>query len=253
MNKKIKEAFDQIQMEDQLKDKTKAYISKKTRNYTKAKQFHFFGLISATICLLLLLIGGHWLYFTPTVAISVDINPSIELGINRFNQVVSIDSYNEDGKLLLDKLEIKYLNYQEAIDQIVNNDQVMAYLSNDEVMTICVIGDENKQSNQILTNIETVVENQSNTYCYHTNHHEVNRAHEVGLSYGKYQAYLQLQELDPTITVSDVQNMTMKEIHHLIESLTSSNQGNNYKNNEHGHRHGYHHEWGGSNKIEILF
>ncbi len=37
MNKKIKEAFDQIQMEDQLKDKTKAYISKKTRNYTKAK------------------------------------------------------------------------------------------------------------------------------------------------------------------------------------------------------------------------
>lgn len=29
MNKKIKEAFDQIQMEDQLKDKTKAYISKK--------------------------------------------------------------------------------------------------------------------------------------------------------------------------------------------------------------------------------
>ena len=55
MNKKIKEAFDQIQMEDQLKDKTKAYISKKTRNYTKAKQFHFFRLIPATICLLLLL------------------------------------------------------------------------------------------------------------------------------------------------------------------------------------------------------
>ncbi len=243
MDKKIQEAFDQIQVEDRLKDKTKAYIVKQTKNYTKSKQFHFYRLIPLAVSLILLIIGGYWLYFVPTVAISVDINPSIELGINRFNQVVSVDSYNDDGKSLLESLDLKYRDYQDAIDSIINNDQVIAYLSNDEVMTICVIGDENNQSNQILSNLETVTNDQSNTYCYHTNHHEVNDAHELGLSYGKYHAYLKLQELDPSITIDDVQNMSMKEIHHLIESLTSSNgSAESGESSEHGHHHGQHHE-----------
>ena len=38
-------------------------------------------------CLLVLLAGwgGHHAYFTPSAIISIDVNPSLELGVNRFD------------------------------------------------------------------------------------------------------------------------------------------------------------------------
>src|SRR5699024_12320720 len=61
------------------------------------------ALIPAIACLFLLFFGGRWLFFTPTATISMDINPSIELNVNRFNQVIGVQSYNDDGEKLLDR------------------------------------------------------------------------------------------------------------------------------------------------------
>ena len=77
--------------------------------------------ISAAVCLLSFMIGGHWLYFTPTARISIDVNPSIELEINRFDKVVSVDAYNDDGRELADSLEIRFMGYKEAVNQILDD------------------------------------------------------------------------------------------------------------------------------------
>ncbi len=71
---------------------------------------------------------------------------------------------------------------------------------------------------------------------------EVEEAHDVGLSYGKYKAYLKIKSLDPDITLEQVQEMTMKEIHDLIHSLSNNNQ-NDTDADQHGHQgshHGHH-------------
>ena len=47
--------------------------------------------------------GKRWLYFTPIAEISIDINPSIELRVNRFDQVISVDGLNGDGQALAPK------------------------------------------------------------------------------------------------------------------------------------------------------
>ena len=44
-------------------------------------------------------------------------------------------------------------------------------------------------------------------------------AHEAGLSYGKYQAFLALQALDPSVTAEEVQGMTMRELRDRIAAL----------------------------------
>lgn len=61
---------------------------------------------------------GSWLYFTPTAAISIDINPSIELEVNRFGRVLSVTGYNDDGRVLADSLPIKHLGYADAAEQV---------------------------------------------------------------------------------------------------------------------------------------
>mgnify|MGYP006964182038 CR=1 FL=1 len=55
--------------------------------------------LSVAACLLLLFLGGRQFYFIPTVKISIDINPSMELGVNRFDRIVSVEGYNDDGKI----------------------------------------------------------------------------------------------------------------------------------------------------------
>ena len=86
----IKEAFDKISAEDELKARTRAFLAKKTNNYTEYRVPNVQRLAAAAACFLCLLAGSYWLYFVPTAEISIDINPSIELGINRFDQVISV-------------------------------------------------------------------------------------------------------------------------------------------------------------------
>lgn len=225
MNDKIKEAFDQVRAEDALKDNTKAYIFKKTHGYQRARAVNYKHLAAALACIVLLLVGGQRLYFAPTVEISIDINPSIELGINRFNRIISLKSYNDDGERLIDSLDIKFMDYTEAVNQIIESEDVASLLSNDEVLTIAVIGSDNAQSKEILSNIQACTSGKNNTYCYYAHSEEVEAAHEAGLSYGKYRAYLELQKLDPSVTVDDIQTMTMREIRDRIDELSNTEVG----------------------------
>ena len=140
MNDTIKEAFEQIQADDKLKNDTKNFIFQKTKGYQRSKVVNYRRLVPAFACTVLLIIGGHWLYFTPTVEISIDINPSIELDINRFNRVISFEGYNDDGQKLTASLDIRFMDYLEAVTQIIEQEDVISLLSNDEVMTIAVIG-----------------------------------------------------------------------------------------------------------------
>lgn len=161
-------------------------------------------------------------YFIPTVKISIDINPSMELGVNRFDRIVSVEGYNDDGKNLADELDIKFMDYKEAVDRIMENREVEALLSRNEIMTISVAGKNEVQSTEILSNIESCTEAQKNTHCYYASSEEVEQAHEAGLSHGRYRAFLELRELDSDITAEELQNMSMREIWDMIEELSGN-------------------------------
>ena len=247
MNDSLKKALDQVQAEEELKQKTKEYVFQKTNGYkreqTKKISYKIFFPVAA--CMLLLFLGGHWLYFTPTVEISMDINPSIELAVNRFDQVISVEGWNNDGKELASSLDVWNLEYSEAVNQILENEEVAALLSSDEIMTVTVVGENETQAAQILFGVQSCTTKEKNAYCYSASLEEVERAHELGLSYGKYRAFLELQELDPSITAEEVRNMSMREIRDLIQTLTDGESsvtngmgnGNGYGEN-HGNEQG---------------
>lgn len=171
--------------------------------------------------MLLALLGGRWLYFTPTAAISIDINPSLELSVNRFDRVIAITGFNEDGQALSDALDVKYKNYAQAVEQILHHDSVTALLSGGEVIAITVVGPDGQQSAKLLSGVKTCAAGQGNIDCYSAQPEEADTAHEAGLSCGKYRAFLELQLLDPDVTPEAVQGMTMREIRDMIDRLSS--------------------------------
>lgn len=220
MHERLKEAFDQVRADEELKDRTKEYLFRKTKGYARKKAVNYRVLLSAAACMMLFLFGGHRLYFTPTTEISIDINPSMELAVNRFDRVISVDGYNDDGEKLADSLDLKYMNYSDAVNEIIENKTVTSLLSRDEILSITVTGNSSSQSSRVLSDIQSCTEGRQNTYCYSARPEEVETAHELGLSYGKYRAFLDLQALAPEITASDVRDMTMREIKDLTEKLS---------------------------------
>lgn len=107
MRDRLKQAFDAVHAEEALKERTKAFVAQQTRGHARRRPALRPSLAAAFACLCLLFTGGYWLYFTPTATISIDINPSIELGVNRFNRVVSVEGYNADGVKLAGELSVQ--------------------------------------------------------------------------------------------------------------------------------------------------
>lgn len=252
MNDRLKAAFSQVQAGEDLKEKTRSFLEERTRGYTRRRGIFCQPAFSAIACLLFLVAGGHWLYFTPTARISIDVNPSIELDINRFDKVVSVDAYNDDGKELADSLQIRFMGYKEAVDQILENERVTALLSDNEVLTITVIESNGEQSVRILSDIESSTARHQNTYCYSADSKEVAPAHGHGLSCGKYRAYLEVQKVYPEITPEQIQDMTMGEIQELMNSGSEEEEGSKAAETEeapegqseeggHGHQRRRHH------------
>lgn len=218
---RIQGAFDQIRAEDALKSNTKAFVHEKAHEYTlRRKTRRVRPALACLACLIVFLATGYWLYFTPTVAISIDGTSSIELGINRLERVVSVTGYNEEGQKLTASLDVMFLNYVEAVEQTLSRDNTALHVQ-EEAVTIAVVGADHAQCERICNRL---TEENANLYCYAAEQIEVQDAHELGLSYGKYQAFLELQELDPGTTPEQVRAMSMREVRARIRELSGRGQ-----------------------------
>lgn len=221
MNETWKKAFDQIHAEPELKEHTRAYLKEKVYRTSARHASHIRRLAAASVfCLFLCAAGVCYLFFTPVTYISVDINPSLELGLNCFRRIISVEGYNDDGASLADSLDLKYLDYMDALDRILKSDTIETLLAGDNVLSLTVAGESETQNQEVLQDMETSVSGYSNVHCHSGDMEEVHEAHSCGMSFGKYQAFLILQELDPSVTSEDVQDLSMHEIWSRIRQLS---------------------------------
>ena len=120
MRDELKTALDKVTADDALRQSTRAFLARQTHDYgaAKARPRAARRMAAAFACLALVVAGGtgYWAYFSPTCAISIDINPSVELAVNRFDKVISVDGIGKDGDALAESLDVRFLNYADALD-----------------------------------------------------------------------------------------------------------------------------------------
>lgn len=224
MRDELKNALDKVTADDALKQSTRAFLARQTGDFgaAKARPRTARRLTAAFACLALVLLGGTgwWAYFSPTCAISIDINPSVELGVNRFDRVISVEGIGDDGEVLAETLDVRFLDCADALNSLLTNPTVAGYLAADEVLSIAVAGEDEAQADAILAQAQTCTTGTKNVYCHAASTDEIAQAHICGLSFGKYQAFQVLQSLDPSVTPEDVQGLTMREIRDRIAALS---------------------------------
>lgn len=240
MTNRIHNAFDSIKADERLKQSTKQYISAKHKE--KAQFFHkpAFRRTAAAVCMICVLVlgieGYLWIQ-TPVSYISIDVNPSIELALNRFNRVVSAEAYNEEAEEILKGLSLKWKNYTEAMEEIVDGKEMNVYLTDGSELVFTVATDGG-QNEELTSEIEEYCGNTGRKcHSYNADADIVDEAHENGLSVGKYYAYLQLYQYDDTVTVDDCKGMSAAHIHglarehaHCEENGSGQSDGDNVQN-----------------------
>ncbi len=214
---KLNTAFDAVQAEPSLKQQTLEALPNQRRR--RAVQLRAFA--AAAACFAVVLLGG-FLYFTPTAEIAMDINPSICLGVNRFDRVITAEGLNADGTALLETVSVRHRDYRAALDTLMDSSTIQRLLSEDGLLSVGVICREGPQARRLLSGIEAETAATPNAECYCAGQGDAAAAAAMGLSTGKYRVYLAIAALDPTATPEAAASMTMRELRDWLAALEMS-------------------------------
>ncbi len=242
MSGKIKKAFLEVRADESLKEQTFDRILSKNK---KTKPI-IYKLSIAAAAVLIFFIGG--IYYTPVSYISIDINPSIELSINAFDKIVDVSATNQDGENIINSLDLKNLNYIEALETLNNDESFIDFT--DSYTEVTIISDN---SDEMINNITNCGFHNENMAFNSANVEMKNKALESGISFGKYYAYIELLEINPNIDIEEIKNLSMKEIRDIIENngeLTDDNTplgGNKESENNQGQGNGNKNQFGKEN------
>ena len=106
----------------------------------------------AAACLMLLLTGAgifSWLWFPTRAVVSIEVNPSVALSLNRFSYVINTRANNDDGAELLDDLSLNNLKLDTALNALIGAMDRQGYLTPSAQVNIFVDGKDDDYNRQL--------------------------------------------------------------------------------------------------------
>lgn len=177
--------------------------------------------ILITLALILAGSTGVYAYQKPISFVSLDINPSIELGVNIFDVVVSAEAYNDDGEKVLENLDVKGETVEDAVNEIVDSAIADGYIGEEGTSVISItsetdnvkLAEELKEAAE--EGVENALEENETEAEIEKDNIALERredARELGITPGKLNLIQKLQAVNPEATIEDFREASVKEI-----------------------------------------
>ena len=157
--------------------------------------------------------------------IGIDVNPSVELSINRRERVLKAEALNEDGNQILSDMELKGVDLNVAVNAVVGSMVTHGYLDDlDNAILVTVSNDSMTRASalrsSVVGNIEkTLEENQVQAVVYDQQAVENDEIEELAkqykISYGKAYFLKELIEANADLAMKDMEwlsAITMEEL-----------------------------------------
>ena len=232
----IKKAFDGIQAEEKLKEDTLLFLKKVSqKNSNPYRKTSFVRYATMMACLAVVSFMGllsYNLYFTPSSYIGMDVNPSIELSVNRFDRVIGVQAFNTEGTEVLSSLSLQNKRYDEAATLIIDSITDLGYWHTNGLVSVTVQTSDFNKENILLTTIKSRIN------LHMENHHTngqvdvfsvdgdtLEHAHAESMSAAKYLAILELQEVDPTASMDNCRRHSVDEIRQMTQEHGGEHHG----------------------------
>ncbi|MCE5221248.1 MAG: hypothetical protein LLF98_08260 [Clostridium sp.] len=178
--------------------------------------------------------GGTYAYAkTPVAYVSLDINPSVELGVNAFDKVVSVEAYNDDGEKVLEGTNLINYDIDNAVSTVISDAISDGYIHADGSSAIEITTSTDKE--KVATELEESLKNVADETL---NNNDVeaevetekvalarrDEARKLGITPGKLNLIQKLQAIDPTINVEDYKSSSVKDIQKKTKELRKNSK-----------------------------
>lgn len=179
--------------------------------------------IPLTACLLLMvLISGTavGIGVEEYQTVYVDVNPSVELSVNRLGIVNDVEYINDDAENALKDVKIKGKSAENALEAIINAYGEDGYFDEKAELYISATGKKEKNTDKLLEGLAKKAEQVKGNKKYTINtikltEQEKEDARASGISAGKYKVICEIIEGDSSYTVEELKDMSMSELKKL--------------------------------------
>lgn len=235
----------------QLKDKILERVAREapaasTHVTKRARKIPYFKPLIAAAAVFLILItsvlGGIGIYNEDYSSVYVDINPSVEIVLNRFEKINDVIYHNEDAVRVFSELDLKGKKINDGLCMIIDKLSNENYIKDDAEMFITATSKNNKNLTTFLDEITSAAKSYSDEKGYSVSFSsqtmtkdEIKEAHENGMSPAKYKLIELIKTFYPDFDEEALNEMDMKtlqEIRKVIEGI--GGQGSNNDKNQTG-------------------
>lgn len=185
----------------------------------RRKALHFakggrIAAIAACLALVACFIGGVADFLRPIAYVGIDVNPSVELTLNRFDIVVGTHALNDDGQRALDEAPCMWRPFDDAARDL---DGAMRTIAGEgAVVEVSIDCDNESRYAALAAQSNNCFGRNGEAHCDRTNAEERQAAHDSGMGVAKYRAYQELQEAGVDISAEECASMSMRELRDLL-------------------------------------
>lgn len=157
--------------------------------------------------------------------IGIDVNPSVELSINRKNRILSAEALNDDAEMILNEMDLTGVDLNVAVNAVIGSMVTHGYLDDlENTILVTVNNDSIRKATALRTSVvedieNTLRENQIRAVVYDQQAVEKDEtkvlAEQYGISYGKAYFLSELIEQNGELSIDDMgrlSSMTMEQI-----------------------------------------
>lgn len=170
--------------------------------------------IAACLALVACLIGGVADFLRPVAYVGIDVNPSVELTLNRFDVVVGTCALNDDGQRALDEVPCMWRAFDDAAPDL--DGAMRAIAGEGAVVEVSIDCDNENRYAALAAQSNDCFGCNGEAHCDRTNAEERQAAHDSGMGVAKYRVYQALQEAGVDISAEECASMSMRELRNML-------------------------------------
>ena len=200
------------------------------QGFKRAKMSHIVAAAAAFMLVGMCIVGyGAWTHVVTIV--SIDVNPSLELSLNRFERVVDVQAVNTDAEEIAGRVDIYGMTCEDAVAEVLDDKRIrqsvktgidQGYSSDESAVEITVVPMHHAgHNNECSVSTQRAID-RAGCPCRlaQSDAEEYEQAARMGLSVGKYRMYVTLVDDYPQLTPEDVAGMSMRELRVMAGECT---------------------------------
>lgn len=207
------------------------YITRQELPGERSRSMRMFGFAPAfaSLAVLFIAIFAWWQFPRIDSVVAVDVNPSIELKLNRLSHVVAVQAYNPEAQSLVEAVPWRFSPVEDVIQRLLGAMKQQGYLQSENSFLMLSYQQDNQSRAEALSRrlnkavLRLKLQNPEMVYVQRVEIKEIaGLADDYDVSRGVMQLILKAQIMNPQYSVELLSELDLQTLYWLSENKMQS-------------------------------